>query len=198
MSILRYITHPNVEIDPHTPVTEWHLSDVGRRRAHALLEQSWIDSVDLVISSAETKAIETAELIAARRNLVVDVRRSTGEIDRSATGFVEPERHELLADQFFADPERSTSGWERAVDAQRRIVDAVSDVLGTPIDAVGDVAVVGHGAVGTLLLCHLDGRAISRSHDQSGQGHYWSYDRSDHRLLHAWRPIDEVPPRREP
>ena len=193
MSVLRYISHPNVDIDPHRPVAEWRLSELGRQRAHALLDQEWITSIGLIISSAETKALETADLIAARLNMDVDGRRSTGEIDRSATGFVEPERHELLADRFFAHPTQSASGWERAVDAQQRIVDAVGDVLDAPLaDPDGDVAIVGHGAVGTLLMCHLNSRAINRSHDQPGQGHYWSYDRSDRRLLHPWQPIDET------
>lgn len=192
MSIVRYITHPNVDIDPTMAVPEWSLSAVGRRRALALLDQPWIVSIGRILSSPETKAIETADVIAERLDLFVQVRRSSGETDRSATGYVEAERHERLAHRFFADPERSADGWERAVDAQRRIVDAFKDILHEPTDDGGDVAIVGHGAVGTLLMCHLDGREISRAHDQPSQGHYWSYDRSERQLLHAWRPIDDA------
>lgn len=187
---MRYITHPNVDIDPHTPVTSWSLSPLGRHRAQTMLDQSWIQSIRHVISSSETKAMETAGLLAARLGLTVDVRPQSAEIDRSATGYVEQHRHEFLADRFFTEPQVSADGWERAVDAQRRIVDAVKDVLGEPNDPAGDVAIVGHGAVGTLLMCHLDGRTIGRVHDQPGQGHFWSYDRSTNRLLHGWRRID--------
>ena len=197
MSFLRYITHPNVDIDASTPVPDWGLSVLGRRRARSMLDQRWVGSIGRIIASSETKALETAELIADRLGLVVEVRASSGEIDRSSTGFVEPERHELLADRFFAEPESSVEGWERAVDAQRRIVEVLHDVLDGGRDWPGDVAVVGHGAVGTLLMCHLDGRTISRDHDQPGQGHFWSYDLSDNHLLHGWRSIadlEESPP----
>lgn len=193
MSVLRYITHPNVDIDPHRPVPQWGLSALGRGRAQAMLDQPWLESIDHIIRSTETKAMETAELIAIRLDLTVDVRPSSGETDRMATGYVERERHELLADRFFSEPDVSADGWERANDAQRRIVDAVIDVLGEPNDAAArNVAIVGHGAVGTLLMCHLDRRAISRVHDQPGQGHYWSYDRSAKRLLHGWRRLDDL------
>ncbi|WP_040493464.1 histidine phosphatase family protein [Ilumatobacter nonamiensis] len=190
MSILRYITHPNVEIDADTPVPMWGLSALGRRRALAMLDQQWVGSIGRIISSSETKALETADLIAAQLGLSVEVRPESGEIDRSSTGFVEPERHELLADRFFAEPDSSMEGWERAVDAQRRIVGVMRDVVEAR-DGRDDVAVVGHGAVGTLLMCHLVGLRISRDHDQPGQGHFWSYDRADNRLLHGWRSIDD-------
>ena len=192
MSILRYISHPNVDIDPHIPVTEWSLSSRGRHRVQSILEQPWVDSIGHIITSSETKARETADVLAAHLHLAVEERPSSGEIDRSSTGFVPADRHEVLADLFFAEPHTSAHGWERAVDAQRRIVEALSDQLGELDGATADVAIVGHGAVGTLLMCHLDRRAISRLHDQPGQGHYWSYDRSRGRLLHEWRPIDEL------
>lgn len=39
MPIAYYITHPQVQIDTTIPVPDWGLSDVGRARAHAMLEQ---------------------------------------------------------------------------------------------------------------------------------------------------------------
>ena len=45
-------------------------------------------------------------------------------------------------------------GWERAIDAQRRIVAAVEQVVLTA-PKLGDVAIVSHEGVGTLLLCRL-------------------------------------------
>lgn len=74
-----------------------------------------------------------------------------------------------MADEFFARPEVSVRGWERAVDAQGRIVTAVTELLADERSGAGDVLVVAHGAVGTLLLCHLLGRPITRQLDQLDQ-----------------------------
>ena len=148
-----------------------------------LSAQTWWPAVTRLVTSDETKAMETATVVAERHGLTVEVRPATGEIDRSATGYVPAEEHDTLAAALFAHPERSARGWERAVDAQHRIVAAVADLLA---DGVGDVAVVGHGGVGTLLLCHLAGLGIDQRHDQPSQGHYWTWDRTTRTLVHPW------------
>lgn len=191
MALLRYVSHPQVQVDPAVPVPRWSLSAAGRERVERMLIQPWLAAVGRILSSPEAKAVETAELLAHHLDLTVEVRERTGEIDRSATGFVAPERHEALAEACFARPDRSADGWERAIDAQTRIVAALADVLGAPGgEQQPDLVVVGHGGVGTLLYCHLAGLAIDRRHDQRGQGHYWTYDRSSGDVLHPWVPVD--------
>lgn len=187
--MLRYVTHPQVDIDPHTPIERWGLSDVGLVRAEAMLGQPWIATLGRIISSDETKARQTAEVVAAHLGLEVEVRPDIGENDRSATGFLPPTEFEAMADRFFAAPTESARGWERAVDAQQRISDALDDLLdpGGP-----DTLVVGHGGVGTLWYCHLTGRQISRTHDQPGQGHYFTVDTATRAVLHGWTPIDHL------
>lgn len=187
--MLRYVTHPEVQIDPSVPVPKWRLSEVGRRRALALLQQPWLAAVARIISSDETKAIETAELVARHARLTVEVRSDIGENDRSSLGFVPKAEFEALANAFFAEPEQSIRGWERAIDAQRRITRGLADLL-TP--TAKDVLVVGHGGVGTLWYCFLNGLPIARCHDQPGQGHYFSVDQQTRRATHAWRPIDDT------
>lgn len=197
MSLLRYISHPDVDVDPDVPVTQWTLSVEGRRRATAMLDQPWVPSIERIVSSAETKATVTAGLLADHLGLDVEVRPTTGEIDRSATGFVPMAEHERLADAFFDRPTVSAQGWERAVDAQARIVEALADLL-DPTSVSGDVAVVGHGAVGTLLLCHLADLEIGRHRDQPGQGHHWAYDLGRRHVVHGWIPVDGGAQREEP
>jgi hypothetical protein len=62
------------------------------------------------------------------------------ENDRSATCFLEPNEFEAVADQFFAQSLVSVRGWERAIDAQFRIVREVEAVLA--IGLTGDVLFV--------------------------------------------------------
>ncbi len=195
MSLLRYISHPNVNIDAEVPVPNWSLSEEGITRARALAAQPWVATIGRVISSDETKATMTAAILASAIGRSVEVRPETGEIDRSATGFVSHERHEQLADQLFAEPTISAEGWERAADASTRIVTAFSDLLAEPPageepSGKPDVAIIGHGGVGTLLYCHLAGLPIDRRHDQPGQGYYWTYDRTAQTMNHSWLAVD--------
>ena len=188
MRSLLFITHPEVQIDPGCPVPQWSLSATGRERmarlACALLDRS----ISAVWCSEERKAIEAAVLLGERLGLAVQRHAQLGENDRSSTGYVPKTRFEALADRFFAEPERSVEGWERAIDAQRRIVGAIEHVI-THSPARGNIAVVAHGGVGTLLLCALKGVAISRIHDQPGQGHCFAFEfeRDQRRLTHDWQ-----------
>ncbi|HEX8375764.1 MAG TPA: histidine phosphatase family protein, partial [Geminicoccaceae bacterium] len=134
-----------------------------------------------------------AGLLAAAFGLPVGVHHGLGENDRSATGFLPPAEFERVADAFFAHPAASVRGWERAVDAQARVVAATDEILAACRDA-GDVALVAHGGVGTLLLCHLLSEPISRARDQPAQGHVFAFDVVTRRVLHAWRPIADILP----
>ena len=84
-------------------------------------------------------------------------------------------------------------GWEPAADAQRRIIDAVERAI-TTAPAAGDIAIVSHGGVGALLLCHLKAVPISRGEDQPGEGggNVFSFDAADRRVLCGWRTLEEA------
>jgi broad specificity phosphatase PhoE len=188
VGLVHYISHPQVAVDPAVDVTRWGLSEQGRARARLMTTRPWVAGIRRIVTSEETKALETAAVLAAALGVDVEPRPETGEIDRSAAGFLPPSEFEAVADACFARPDESARGWERAIDAQRRIVDALADVVAD--EAAGDVAVVGHGGVGTLWYCHLAGVPIARRWDQPGQGHVFTVDRG--RPLHHWQPIDEA------
>src|SRR3712207_2755939 len=88
-----------------------------------------VRDVTSIWSSGETKAIEAAQILAAALSEPVAIEADLHENDRSATGYLPPDEFERVADKFFAYPEESVRGWERAVDAQARMVGAVERVL---------------------------------------------------------------------
>jgi broad specificity phosphatase PhoE len=182
-----FVTHPEVAVDPTTPVTRWALSDAGVQRAARLTGLSWAPSVQRIVASAEAKAQQTAAVLGETLGLGWSTDAALGENDRSATGFLPPAEFEVTADAFFAHPRSSVRGWETAEDAQRRVIRAVLSWT-----AVADVptAYVSHGAVGTLLYCALTGEAIDRRHDQPGQGSWFAFDPWSWTASHPWRRIE--------
>lgn len=193
-----YLTHPQVRLDAAVPVPLWGLSLEGWERARAFVARGAVPEGALVFSSRETKALELAELVAEAAGTPVLTDHAMGENDRRATGFLPPDLFEEAADQFFASPDASHKGWERAVDAQERIVGAVETALAS-VPADMPVIFCGHGAVGTLLKCHLGGRPISRAEDQSrlgamGGGNGFVFEIEGRKLLTDWVPMENIEP----
>ena len=188
MSRVLFITHPGVEVDPAVPVPDWELTARGRDRMRQFAEGPDVRQVSAVWSSRERKATEAAAILAEHLDLRVQTLEPLAENDRSSTGYLPPELFEPALQAFFGEPLRSHRGWETAAAAQDRIADALETVLArSPAD--GDVAIVSHGGVGTLLLCRLKGAAIHRAEDQPGQGHWFAFDRDTRELLHGWVPL---------
>lgn len=187
MTNLIFITHPEVTVDPLVPVERWRLNDDGVARMRQFAESPVVAEVTSVWASTEAKAIEAGGMLAARFGIGIEVAADLGENDRSATGFLPPAEFENVANAFFANPEESVRGWERAIDAQRRIRRAVDWIVAS--HRGGDLAVVAHGAVGALLLCSYLQQAISRSADQPFQGHYWIATLPSLTVRQSWEPI---------
>lgn len=181
-----FITHPEVQVDPARPVPRWSLSEKGVARMTKFAARGVLDDVAHIWSSGETKAIESANILAARLKLPVQIEEELHENDRSATGFLPPPEFEATADQFFAHPNESIRGWERAVDAQGRIIGAVDRVIAASPN--GNVAIIAHGGVGTLLMCAHLRSPINRRFDQPHQGHYWCFTET-RAVLHQWKAI---------
>jgi broad specificity phosphatase PhoE len=170
-------------VDPGVPVTRWHLKPEGIARLRRFAATGALAGVTAAWASTECKAIEAAGILAGALGIGVRVREDLGENDRSATGFLPPAEFEQVADAFFANPGASIRGWERATDAQARIVAAVRAVAADSAGA-GDILVAAHGAVGALLRGHLLGAPISRALDQPGQGCWFAVELPNWRLLH--------------
>ncbi len=120
-----FLTHAEVVVDPAVPIGSWGLSLEGRHRAAQAPALAWGPGDRRIVSSTERKAVETAEVLGAAVGTPVHRDPLLGEIDRSATGYLPPAAFDAVVDAFFAEPARSVRGWERAVDAQARIVRAV-------------------------------------------------------------------------
>lgn len=188
---IRYLTHPQVLIDPAKAAPDWSLNAVGAARVAALAANPGaLSATRRIISSAEVKALETARPLAKALGLSVEIRPDMHENDRSATGFLPPAEFEAVADQFFAHPAQSARGWETADHAQARILREVDACLSEP--GQGDVLFVGHGGVGTLLFCALGGLPISRIHDQGpgGGGCWFGFDLADRKPHHGWQAME--------
>lgn len=199
MPVLRYLSHPEAAIDPAMPAADLGLRARGRARMRLVASLGWPAGTTRIIASSERRAQETAAFLAVPLGLTVEVAADLAEIDCGGAGHMPHDRRELLVSKLFARPEESIEGWERAVDAQARAAAALWRLLAPQGHAqghsapqqAGDLLIVGHGCVGTLLWCHLAGRPIDRAEDQPNSGgQVWAVTLPDLVPVHRWRAME--------
>jgi broad specificity phosphatase PhoE len=192
MASLIFITHPEVVIDPDQPITEWPLNPIGHARMGHFVDLLASRNVTAVYASTERKATDGAAIVAERLNLPYATYEDLGENDRSSTGFIAPPEFWDVVREFFGSPHESIRGWERAIDAQTRIVNAVSRILRED-ETSGDIVVVSHGAVGCLLTAHLQKVDIGKESrpQYPGGGCFIVIDRDTFTLTQDWRAIED-------
>ncbi|MEM9776398.1 MAG: histidine phosphatase family protein [Chloroflexota bacterium] len=193
MKTVFVITHSDVVIDPNVPVPRWPLSKIGRKRIERLLSAAWLLKVTAVYSSNEQKAIDGARMLANYLELEAVEVDGLEEVDRSSTGYLPQEAHDHNAQMLFLHPTKSVDGWERAIDAQKRIVNAVEKLL-IEEKTHGDLIIVTHGAVGSFLNSYLKNNAITLADapDFPGGGGIFAFNAQSKNVLYDWMNIDNV------
>jgi broad specificity phosphatase PhoE len=99
------VKHSVPEIIPTVPAKEWRLSKSGQIRCVALAEKLESFSPDVIFSSIEPKAIETAQVIAERFNKSFSIVDDLQEHDRTNIGILEKREFESKVKEFFDNPE---------------------------------------------------------------------------------------------
>lgn len=194
MASIIFVTHPEVVIDPLVPIPEWPLNETGRGRMERFAEALAGRNVSAIYASTERKAVDGAAILADRLGLPYRTDADLGENDRSATGYIAPPEFWEVVGEFFARPTESVRGWERAIDAQARIVGAVGRIAREE-ESAGDIVIVSHGGVGCLLTAHLQGVEIGKETRPShpGGGCYIVIRRAPLALEKDWRVIEDGP-----
>ena len=145
---LALVRHAAVDADPDRPATLWPLSDAGRHGARALARLRLWRQVARIFSSPETRAQETAQIVAGRNGITVTVIEDLREVERPAGRWFADYRAAVAA--WFAHPNVPTHGWEPAAAARARIAACIASLRAWEPDE--PVAVVGHGLTLALYL----------------------------------------------
>lgn len=152
MSKVYLVRHAEVEQNGDD-ATLWPLSERGEEQVRKLAAQPFWDEVKTIISSNERKAVATVSPIAAERSIPLFMHDGLRELRRTA---VHVDDYEARVLEVFQKPALSVEGWERAADAQARILSTLDELL-LKFDSA-PFAVVSHGMVMALLLATVNNR----------------------------------------
>ena len=155
MPVLILVKHALPQIDPTVPANQWRLSEEGQHFSQGLAQKLTQYELDLIVSSVEPKAIETAYIVATTLEKRVEVVEGLHEHDRDNVGFLEKKKFEASVAQFFNQPDLLTFGNETANQAHHRFSRAVMGIIEKYPDK--NIALVTHGTVLTLFVSRLVG-----------------------------------------
>ena len=155
MRRLVLVRHSMPEVEPGRPAHEWRLGEDGRGRVELLAGRLYDFSPDVIWSSREPKAVETAEIVAGSLGVPVQVADGLEEHHRSGAPFF-PTRREFEAalERFFLEPDRVVFGSETANEALARFSRAVDGIVASQ---EADTVVVTHGTVMALYVARVAG-----------------------------------------
>jgi broad specificity phosphatase PhoE len=152
---LLLVKHSAPQIQVDRPTNTWRLSEEGQIRAHQLAEQLEDFAPEVLVSSDEPKAKETAEIVAAHLRLKMQVVPGLHEHDRSHVPFLSYDAFQSSIREFFQKPSELVFGDETADQAHTRFYQAVHSILTEHKDKT--VVVVTHGTVISLFVSRLTG-----------------------------------------
>ena len=137
---------PNIRAD--VPAAFWNLSTEGIARARTFATRVECGSADRIFTSADPKAVQTADALAGMWKLPVEEVAGLHEHERPEPRMMSGEQFEATIRDLFARPSRLVFGAETADAARLRFTAAVMRL----VDRTDrDVIVVSHGTVISLF-----------------------------------------------
>ncbi len=146
------VKHSLPEILPEIPPSEWHLSAEGRWRCQVLVDELAKHAPDLIFSSTEPKAQETAQIIAQQLIKPLNIVPGLHEHERKTIRFTNEEQFNASVREFFEHSDALVFGEETATQALNRFSGAVNQLLSKNRDQ--NLVIVSHGTVITLFVAN--------------------------------------------
>ena len=155
MRRLVLVKHAMPEIEPDKPASSWKLGEVGRHRSELLAARLRGFSPQVISTSRERKAVETAEIVAKAFGVQASTVAGLEEHNRSNVPFF-PKRDEFqrAVEHFFREPDQLVLGTETAEQALARFTCAIDQIISA---GHADSVVITHGTVMTLYAARVAG-----------------------------------------
>lgn len=148
-----FLRHGATQRDSNFPISQWKLSEKGIEQAKKLAEQDIFDEIDIIISSTEEKAHQTAKPIANKLKKEIIQIKEISELNRDNGGFMESEEYEQAVKYSLEHLDKSVHNWETAIHALERFSKKIEEI-DTQYEKK-NILIVGHGFTINLYFAKL-------------------------------------------
>lgn len=140
------IRHSKSLVNPNISIPTWGLSGEGVELAKKLNVISQVQTLDVIYSSLQTKALETAILATKNAGIPIKTDNRLTESTSFTNKFVTPEQLEQNTRKYFFDKHLSINNGETFEEALRRFVVAINDITKSEADKK-NIGIVSHGNI---------------------------------------------------
>jgi len=163
-----FLRHAATKKDGDIPVSEWVLTEEGEKCALRLLEVEYLLDFDVIITSTEKKAYQTAKPLADNLGKEIIQIKELSELDRDSGELMTKEEYDNMKVKIFEDMNYTDFGWEtcnHALDRFKKAVDEIEEKYDGK-----KILIVAHGTVMTLYFVFLQKKLDSLMERWKGLG----------------------------
>ncbi|MFH1456148.1 MAG: histidine phosphatase family protein [archaeon] len=150
---LIFLRHAETKKDKSIPVSQWVLTREGKEKSKNLTNDKYLLDVDIIITSTEKKAFQTAKHLADKLNKEIIQIKDLSELNRDKGEIMTKEEYDQMKVKIFEDLDFTDFGWETCNHALERFRKTVKE-----IDKKYEnkkILIVAHGTVMTLYFSYL-------------------------------------------
>jgi broad specificity phosphatase PhoE len=123
------LRHAETKIDKKKLISKWILTEKGQRDANNLLSSDLFQDVDIIITSGEEKAFQTAYTLSKRLNKIIIRDKNLNEISRDKGGYLKSkDEYRKTMKLCVEDRAHSYNNWETANHAIKRFSNAIHKI----------------------------------------------------------------------
>ncbi len=140
-----FIRHSKTQATPDIPITLWNLTEEGTQKAKALATNPITKNLDVIYASLQTKALETALILAKPNNIPIKTNPDLTEVTSFTREFLGDSYKQAVADLYSGKISRIAHG-ETASEALSRFEDALNEVAESE-NTKENIGIVSHGNI---------------------------------------------------
>ena len=154
---LIFLRHAETKVDENSVISKWFLTEKGKKEAITLLNSEFFDDIDLIITSDEEKAYQTAYPLSKRLHQEIIRDKNLNEIIRDNGVFLKnKEEYTKILKLCVGNRNQSYNNWEPANHALTRFSKRIQEINSQYSNK--KIMIVAHGVVINLYFAEILGK----------------------------------------
>lgn len=186
--LLTFIRHSKTKPTLEIPIPLWGLTDEGIQLAKDLTNLEEIKNVDILYSSLQTKALETAIVLSKNCSLPIKTNNDLTEITSFTKKFFGSPLYEENVDKFYSDEIDRIAEGETYEEALERFENALESIVDAEKEAK-NIGIISHGNVLAFFTAKYTDHSPRKLHDAIKMPDVAVFDWESKQYVRLWEEL---------